>query len=242
LLGDPDHYPVNIDSIIHAKPQRQAFPDFDPLHATSSLSLYPDSLLQMQEKFETTHISVIDKGGNAASLTTTLNGNYGCKVWFPEGGYFLNNEMDDFSSKPGTPNYFGLIGGEANAIAPGKRMLSSMTPTIITKGDKLFMVLGTPGGSTIMTSILQVFLNKTVFDATIDEAVQMPRYHHQWLPDVIMHESSTFDSSTMRQLKSMGHTFELKEALGAVEAIYVDGNGIRHGAADHRSDDHACGY
>jgi gamma-glutamyltranspeptidase/glutathione hydrolase len=241
-LGDADHYPVNLDSLINTKDIRNQFADFDPSHATVSLSLYADTVQNTNERFETTHISIVDKQGNAASLTTTLNGNYGCKVWFPYGGYFLNNEMDDFSAKPGVPNYFGLIGGEANAIAPGKRMLSSMTPTIITKDNKLFMVLGTPGGSTIMTSVLQVFLSKTVFNKSIDDAVQMPRYHHQWLPDHIMHEASTFDSITMQQLSSMGHKFERKEALGAIEAIYVDEKGLLHGAADHRSDDHAAGY
>ena len=241
LLGDIDHYPINLDSLSEAKPIRNAFADFDPAKATPSSALHPDTMRLKQDRFETTHISIVDRHGNAASLTTTLNGNYGSKVWFPYGGYFLNNTMDDFSAKPGVPNYFGLIGGEANAIAPGKRMLSSMTPTIIEKDNELYMVLGTPGGSTIITSVLQVFLNKTVFNMSIEDAVQSPRYHHQWLPDQIMHENATFDSTQIQTLRQLGHQFLIKDPIGMVEAIYVDENGLLHGVADKRAEAHASG-
>src|SRR5690606_38664193 len=147
--------------------------------AYSSEEIHPGEIVFL-EKPETTHFSIVDSFGNALAVTTTLNGSYGSKIYIPELGFFLNNEMDDFSAKPGEPNMFGLVGGEANAIAPGKRMLSSMTPTIVERNGNLFMVLGTPGGSTIITSVLQTFLNVIVFDMNMQQAVDAPRFHHQW--------------------------------------------------------------
>jgi gamma-glutamyltranspeptidase/glutathione hydrolase len=163
-------------------------------------------------------------------------------MWVPGGGYFLNDEMDDFSVKPGVPNLFGLIGAEANAIAPGKRMLSSMTPTIIEKDGKLWMVLGTPGGSTIITSVLQVFLNVSSFGMNIDDAVQALRYHHQWLPDEIRYENGAFSPELGTTLTSMGYKLKPIEGIGLIEAIMIDEQGMIHGAADHRGDDHASGW
>jgi gamma-glutamyltranspeptidase/glutathione hydrolase len=187
-------------------------------------------------------VSVVDQDGNAASATTTLNTNYGCKVWVPGGGYFLNSEMDDFSALPGMPNFYGLIGGEANAIAPGKRMLSSMSPTIVERNGSLLMILGTPGGSTIMTSVVQVSINVAAYGMTIDEAVQATRFHHQWYPDEIMMEPDAFSPTLSKQLEEMGHTFRSVDYIGAIEAIMVDHEGHLHGAADRRTDDHAAGW
>jgi len=241
-LGDIDFYPVNVSGLLDSNYLDKKISDFDPLLASRSEMLSRDSFVVSKDHFETTHISIADQYGNAASVTTTLNDNYGCKVWVPGGGYFLNNEMDDFSSKPGTPNLYGLIGGEANAIAPGKRMLSSMTPTIIEKDGKLWMVVGTPGGSTIITSILQVFLNVAAFGMDIDQAVEASRYHHQWLPDEIMFERDAFSPELQRSLESMGHTLKPLGSIGFVEAIWVDSQGTIHGAADPRGDDHASGW
>lgn len=241
-LGDIDFYPVNVTGLLDSLYLAGKISDFDPLAASHSEALSRDSFVLSKDHFQTTHISITDQYGNAASVTTTLNDNYGCKVWVPGGGYFLNNEMDDFSSKPGTPNLFGLIGGEANAIVPGKRMLSSMTPTIIEKDGKLWMVVGTPGGSTIITSILQVFLNVAAFGMDINQAVEASRYHHQWLPDEIMVERDAFSPALQESLKAMGHEVKPIESIGLIEAILVDSQGLFHGAADPRGDDHACGW
>ncbi len=241
-LGDEDYYRVPVDSLLSPAYLENRFIDFNPLHASSSGTI--DSALYKFSKdhFETTHLSIVDGEGNAASVTTTLNDNFGCKLWVPGGGYFLNNEMDDFSSKPGVPNLFGLIGAEANAIAPGKRMLSSMTPTIVVKNGKLWMVLGTPGGSTIITSVLQVILNAAAYSMNIDDAVQSSRFHHQWLPDEIMHEKDAFSPELTESLSKMGYKLKPLDAIGLIEAVLIDDHGILHGAADHRSDDHAAGY
>ena len=153
------------------------------------------------ESTETTHYSIVDQFGNAVAATTTLNDGYGSKYYCDELGFFLNNEMDDFSARPGSPNMFGLVGNEANSIAPQKRMLSSMTPTIVEKNGKLFMVVGTPGGSTIITSVLQTILNVYEYNLSMQEAVNAPRFHHQWLPDLITFEPNTFDVKTIEKLK-----------------------------------------
>lgn len=241
-LGDIDFYRVPIDSILDSTYLVHRFSDFDPVKAT--ISKLPDSSTHklQKESFETTHLSVVDSDGNAASVTVTLNDNFGCKVWVPGGGYFLNNQMDDFSIKPGEPNFYGLIGAEANAIVPGKRMLSSMTPTIIEKNGKLWMVVGTNGGPTIITSILQVILNTAVFGMNIDDAIQSGRYHHQWLPDEIMYEKDDFSPGLVDSLTMMGHHFKQLAYIGMIEAIMVGDDGLIHGAADHRGDDHAAGW
>src|SRR5690606_6667095 len=181
-LGDPDFVEIPVDSLLSKRYISKRINDFSFDMAGSSEETLPGNF---SEKPETTHFSIVDKFGNAVAVTTTLNGSFGSKLFIPELGFFLNNEMDDFSAKPGEPNMFGLVGGEANAIAPQKRMLSSMTPTIVEKEGILFMFVGPPGVSTIITSVLQTILNVQVFGMDMQEAVNAPRFHHQWLPDVI---------------------------------------------------------
>jgi gamma-glutamyltranspeptidase/glutathione hydrolase len=242
FLGDADHYPIPLDTLLSASYILEKMRAFDPARATPSEAIAPRKVNILPERFETTHLSVTDRYGNAAAVTTTLNDNFGCKVWVPGGGYFLNNEMDDFSVKPGVPNIYGLIGGEANAIAPYKRPLSSMSPTIIEREGRLWLVLGTPGGSTIPTTVLQVFLNAGPFGMTLFESVGAPRYHHQWLPDEILCEAGVFTADVMAKLEAMGHRIKEVDRIGLVEAITVDARGIMTGVADPRGDDHASGW
>jgi len=242
FLGDSDYYPVAVDSLWDPAYLLARMASFDPDRATPSLDIAPGEVQLVREKFETTHLSVTDRFGGAASVTTTLNENYGCKVWVPGAGYFLNDEMDDFSAKPGVPNSFGLIGGEANAIAAGKRPLSSMTPAIIEKDGHVWLVVGTPGGPTIITTVLQVFLNAGPYGLPLREAVAMPRYHHQWLPDEVLCEPSTFSPPVRNRLEQMGYRFREVAYIGLVEAILVSPKGRMTGVADIRGDDHASGW
>lgn len=242
-MGDMDFYPVPIDSLLSSNYLAMRMADFNADSATTSEHILAGNFSVGLESFETTHTSVVDEEGNAVAVTTTLNSNYGCKVWVDGAGFFLNNEMDDFSVKPGVPNQFGLIGAEANAIAPNKRMLSSMTPTIIEKEGELFMVLGTPGGSTIITSVLQVFLNVAEYGMDLEQAVQAKRFHHQWLPDIIMVEKGGFSSALMDSLQVMGHSFREVDYIAKVKAIQVLEDGTLHGVGDPRNlDDDAKGY
>lgn len=242
-MGDTDFYPVPIDSLLADDYLDMRMADFNTDSATTSEHILAGHFTVGMESFETTHTSVVDEQGNAVSVTTTLNSNYGCKVWVDGAGFFLNNEMDDFSVKPGVPNQFGLIGAEANAIAPNKRMLSSMTPTIIEKDGELFMVLGTPGGSTIITAVLQVFLNVAEYGMDLEEAVHAKRFHHQWLPDEIMVEKGGFSPELMDSLKAMGHSLREVDYIAKVKAIQVLANGKLQGVADPRNtDDDAKGY
>jgi len=243
FLGDADFYPVPLDSLLDKQYIVGRMSDFSPDTATLSSSIHPGSFNVGLESFETTHISIVDAQGNAAAVTTTLNSNFGSKVIVDGAGFFLNNEMDDFSAKPGVPNQFGLVGNEANAIQPGKRMLSSMTPTIFEKDGKLFMVLGSPGGSTIITGVFQVFINVAAFDMSIEEAVKAKRFHHQWLPDVVMYEPDAFDAKTLEKLKKMGHHFKEVNRMAVVKAILVNPDGTLSGAGDPRNpDDDVKGY
>ena len=193
------------------------------------------------ESDETTHFSILDNQGNAVAVTTTLNGGYGSKVFVEELGVFMNNEMDDFSSKPGVPNMFGLVGGKANAIAPQKRMLSAMTPTIVERNGKLVMVVGTPGGSTIITSVLQTLLNVFEFDMDIQTAVSSPRFHHQWLPDNIVFEPNFFSQTLVDSLIIKGYDIkeEYSKIIGRVDAILISKDNIISTGADPRGDDTA---
>ncbi|MBK8563623.1 MAG: gamma-glutamyltransferase [Saprospiraceae bacterium] len=241
-LGDSDFYPVPVDSLLEPNYLSVRIQDYDSTKATSSGTLGPAVKIGV-ETFETTHTSIVDEAGNAVSVTTTLNLNYGSKVIVQGAGFFLNDEMDDFSAKPGVPNYFGLVGAEANAIQPGKRMLSSMTPTIVEKNGELFMVLGAPGGSTIITAVLQTLLGVTDYGMSLDESVWAPRFHHQWLPDVITCEQEAIDTTVRKQLWSMGHTLENVDRMALIKAIQVLPNGKLHGVGDNRNpDDHAEGF
>ena len=241
-LGDSDYYPVPVDSLLspdYILDRMSAF-SLDSARASSEIQAAEFSDVESEE---TTHYSIVDAEGNAVSVTTTLNANYGSKTVVKGAGFLLNNEMDDFSAKPGEPNLFGLIGGEANSIQPGKRMLSSMTPAIVSKNDKLFMVVGTPGGSTIITSVFQTILNVIEFDMGMAEAVAAPRFHHQWLPDSLFYEDDRPLSSELRaKLKEMGHHPQIRDDIGKVDAILVREDGNLEGGADTRADDHAEGF
>ena len=198
--------------------------------------------IYINESEETTHYSIVDKHGNAVSITTTINASFGSKVVVDGAGFLLNNEMDDFSIKPGFPNMFGLIGGEANAIEPNKRMLSSMTPTIVEKDKKLFMVLGTPGGSTIITSVFQTILNVIDHKMGMQEAVDAKKFHHQWLPDVIVIEKNSISKESLEKIKKIGHKIMERGSIGGMDCILVNIDNSLEGGADKRGDNTALGY
>ena len=242
-LGDIDFVNVPIDSLINQKYINQRMSSFSWEKATPSSEVSQGKILGYESN-ETTHYSIVDQFGNAVAVTTTLNTNYGSKVLVKGAGFFLNNEMDDFSSKPGVPNVYGLMGSKANAIAPEKRMLSSMTPTIVEKNGKLFMVVGTPGGSTIITSVLQNIINVVDYKMSMQESVNQPRFHHQWLPDEIKLEPNSFDEKTKKELASLGYSIVEKKStiIGRVDAILVLPDGKLEGGADKRGDDAAAGF
>lgn len=242
-LGDPDFFKVPIAELIDKTYSETRMQTFNPRKATPSREIKEGTLLPAESK-ETTHLSVVDADGNAVAVTTTLNDSYGSGVVVAGAGFFLNDEMDDFSMKPGEPNMYGVIGGEANKIEPQKRMLSSMTPTIVEHNGKLFMVVGTPGGSTIITSVFQTILNVVEFDMNMQQAVSARRIHSQWLPDVIYAESGALSERDSARLVRMGHHFDGGYAggIGRVDAIRILPNGKLEGGADPRGEDTAAGY
>lgn len=241
-LGDPDFNYIPTKELLNKDYLKSRFKSFSFNNAQPSKSISPGELL-INESNETTHYSIVDNFGNAVSVTTTLNGNYGSKLISSELGFFLNNEMDDFSIKPGSPNMYGLIGGKTNSIEPEKRMLSSMTPTIVELNGKLSMVLGSPGGPTIITSVLQTLLNFYEFEYDMQESVDASRFHHTWLPDKIFYEKNTFSKMVKDNLLNKGYTLNPNySTIGRVDAIHIDENKIFYGGEDKRGDDKSIGY
>ena len=242
-MGDADFVKVPTQQLLSPDYLKERMSSFSWDKASKSTEIAHGKIVGY-ESDETTHYSIVDRFGNAVAVTTTLNTNYGSKVYVKGGGFFLNNQMDDFSIKPGEPNTYGLVGSEKNAIAPNKRMLSSMTPTIIEKDGKLFMVIGTPGGSTIITSVLQCFLNVAEYGMTMQQSVSKPRFHHQWLPDDVMYEPKGFAPEVIAHLKAKGYKPREENfvIIGKVDAILVQPDGTLEGGADPRGDDTAVGY
>lgn len=240
-LGDPDFYAVPQATLIDSTYNALRMQDMSFDRASSSDEIFAGEI-GMPEPEETTHFSIVDKEGNAVSITTTINASYGSYVMVDGAGFLLNDEMDDFSAKPGSPNLYGLLGGEANAIEPGKRMLSAMTPTIVERDGRLFMVVGTPGGSTIITSVFQIIVNVVDFGMDMQAAVDAPRFHHQWKPEHISPETDAIDPATRASLERSGYTFVNRQAIGRVDAILVMPDGSLQGGADPRGDDVAVGY
>ncbi|WP_158963153.1 gamma-glutamyltransferase [Myroides fluvii] len=240
-LGDPDFWEVPQAELTNkaynvGRMASMSFQEATPSHAIEA------GVFDGYESEETTHYVIVDQHGNAVSATTTLNDSYGAKVVVGGAGFLLNNEMDDFSVKPGTPNMYGLIGGKANAIEGNKRMLSSMTPTILEKKGQLYLVVGTPGGSTIITSVFQTILNVTEFGMNMQEAVAAPRFHHQWLPDQIDFEPQAIDVKVRKALQHKKYVLKERKPYGKVEGILVNEDGSYQGGADPRGDDIAKGY
>ncbi|MBA4849429.1 gamma-glutamyltransferase [Emticicia sp. BO119] len=241
-LGDPDFVKVPVKELTSKTYLKQRMSDFSFEKATDSKAI-SGGVVPGYESDETTHYSVVDNEGNAVSITTTLNGGFGSKVVVQGGGFLMNNEMDDFSIKPGVPNMFGLIGNKANEIVPGKRMLSSMTPTIVEKDGKLLMVVGTPGGSTIITSVFQTILNVLEFGMTMQQSVNALKFHHQWLPDNTTYEKNAFSEATINNLKAKGYMLApMSGSLGRMDCILLRPDGKLEGGSDPRGDNTSIGY
>lgn len=243
-MGDPDFFEVPKDSLLNDIYLRKRMNNFNPTQATQSKDILAGDFRSIsKESFETEHTSVVDAWGNAVAVTTTLNSNFGNKVMVHGAGFLLNNEMDDFSAKAGVPNQFGLVGSEANSIQPNKRMLSAMSPTIVEKDGQLFLVIGAPGGSTIITAVFQVMMNVIEFGLPLDEAIKAGRFHNQWLPDEIWVEKAALTPELRKELEQMGHKLREVTYMAVVKAIMRLPNGKLHGAADPRNpDDDAKGY
>jgi gamma-glutamyltranspeptidase/glutathione hydrolase len=236
-LGDPDYWKVPVASITSQKYVQERMKDYDSTKATPSSSIKAG---MAYESDQTTHLSIVDQWGNMVAVTTTLNGGFGSKTVVGGAGFLLNNEMDDFSIKPGVPNMFGAVGGEANKIEPGKRMLSSMTPTIVLKNNKPYIVAGTPGGTTIITSVFQTLINIIDYRMNASDAVNKPKFHHQWLPDVVDVEK-TLPENVKNDLLRMGYKLNERNGIGRTEVIKVV-NGKLQSAADKRGDDSVAGH
>ncbi len=237
-MGDPDFWKVPQKTLMSDAYLATRMKDYDSAHASKSADIKAGTA---HESEETTHISIIDGDGNMAAVTTTLNNSYGSKTVVGGAGFLLNDEMDDFSVKPGVPNMYGALGGDANAIAPGKRMLSSMVPTLVLKNNKPFMVVGTPGGTTIPTSVYQSIVDVVDFGMSAQDAVNKPKFHHQWLPDEVMIEKG-FSPEVKAALEAMGYKTRNRGGIGRTELIKILPNGQREAAADIRGDDSLAGY
>lgn len=239
-LGDPQFMTVPYESLTNKDYIASRMKSFDENKATPSVDIRPG--LPEPTDGQTTHYSIADQFGNTVSATTTLNGLFGNSIVVEGAGFLLNNEMDDFSVKPGFPNMFGLVGGEANAISSGKKMLSSMTPVIVEKDGKPFIVAGSPGGSTIPTTVFQIIVNVIDYNMKISEAINAPRFHHQWLPDILFYETDRIDSASAEMLDKMGHKLKQRGSIGSANAILISKDGIKSGGADRRGDNVACGF
>ena len=242
FLGDPDFVKVPVKTLVSSTYLKERMKDYEPGKAGNSKITTAGNI---KESEETTHLSVLDSYGNAVSVTTTLNGGYGSRTIVAGAGFLLNNEMDDFSVKPGVPNMYGAVGNEKNAIAAGKRMLSSMTPTIVLKNGSPYLVVGTPGGTTIPTSVFQTLVNVLDFNMTAEDAVNKPKFHHQWLPDELAVEKD-FDADVKKQLEDMGYKIKVREAIGRTELIQIKNTATAPkkiiAVADKRGDDDARGW
>ena len=242
-MGDTDFVDVPVQTLISDKYAKQRMSDYDPENIIPSSEMKPGLEPNQVESEETTHYSVVDKWGNAVSVTTTLNGKYGNGIVVDGAGFLLNNEMDDFSIKPGHPNAYGLVGNEANAIEPKKRMLSSMSPTIVENPDgNLFLVLGSPGGSTIITTIAQIIVNVIDYGMNIEDAIQSPRFHHQWLPDIIFYEKNGFSMETLDELEHRGYEVMEKSSIGEANCIQINSEDIKFSSSDARRGASAKAY
>jgi gamma-glutamyltranspeptidase / glutathione hydrolase len=237
-LGDVDFYKVPVKKLISKEYAKERMKDYDANKAGNSKATEAGLVA---ESMETTHLSVYDKEGNAVAVTTTLNGGYGSHTVVGGAGFLLNNEMDDFSVKPGVPNMYGALGADANAIEPGKRMLSSMTPTIVLKDNRPYIIVGTPGGTTIPTSVYQTLVNLVEFDMTPENAVNKPKFHHQWFPDEIVVERD-FPENVREKLQQIGYKIRQVNQIGRTELIVISPDGKIEAIADKRGDDHAAGY
>lgn len=250
LMGDPDFMKLPVYEFMDKEYVESRMKNFSWDQATPSSEIKPGEII-FNESYETTHFSIVDNEGNAVSVTTTLNNSFGSKVYVENSGFFLNNEMDDFSSKPGYPNFFGVIGSEANSIQPKKRMLSAMTPTIVLKNNKPHLILGSPGGPSIITSVFQTILNVVEYNMDVNKAVSSPRFHHQWYPDLIVMENEAY-SDELNSILSKKNYLIVKlpieeetlgvykrSDIGAVDAILINENGEVFGGADLRREHHS---
>ncbi|MBD3615151.1 MAG: gamma-glutamyltransferase [Gracilimonas sp.] len=241
-LGDPDFVDIPMNELMSEEYNNERMVSFRDDTVTTSSSLSHGRISEYTEASETTHFSIVDNEGNAVAVTTTLNGSFGSHVAVGGAGFLLNNEMDDFSAQPGEPNAYGLLGADANAIEPGKRMLSSMTPTIVSKDGKVEMVIGAAGGPRIITATLQSFLNRAVFDMRSQQATAQPRFHHQWLPDRLFIDDFGLSPDTQQLLEERGHTIFPLPTIGRAHNIFVDRNGNLTSGVDPRGDGYAAGY
>ena len=239
--GDPSFTKVPVGQLVNRRYLMDRMSTFNENKASLSQDIKPGSPEGYTSE-ETTHYSVVDANGNAVATTTTLNDAFGSSIVVDSAGFLLNNEMDDFSEKPGVPNIYGLVGGKANSVQPGKRMLSSMTPSIVEKDGRLLLVLGSPGGSTIPTTVFQVIVNVLDFGMSIGQAVDAGRFHHQWLPDLISYEKNGIDSLTIKKLSEMGHVLKVRPAIGSINAIMILEGTKKAGSADKRGNNSSCGY